>query len=318
MEILFAIIILILSFALIIWGGDVFVNSSVAIAKKLKISTSIIGATLVSVGTTLPEILVTIFSITNNAGDIALGNALGSVVFNCCVIGGILLCFTTILIKNGWHLDYWLLIFALISTLVYGTGGKIGYVGSICLLMMFFVFIIINIYNAKSKNEQENLNSAPHTIWFHFLIFILASAMVGFGAYFLVEKAKFLARMAGFSELFIGLTIIAFGTSLPELITTINAIRKNEPGLGLGNIVGANIINSTLLVGLTGVCSNGIIVGKDTLLVTLPVAIISNLILLLPSLIKKRTYKWQGFALMIFYALYYAFLIFSSLGLISV
>lgn len=319
MEILWAIIVLIISFIFIIWGGDVFVNSSVAIAKKLKVPTTIIGATLVSIGTTIPEILVTLFSISNNASNIAVGNALGSVIFNCCVIGGILLCFTKLIIKKGWHFDYLLLIFSLVATLVYSINGNIGIVGSITLLLLFFVFVTMNIATAvKDKTNIEEQNIDKHSLIYYFIIFVIAAAIVGIGAYFLVEKAKLLAKMAGCSELFIGLTIIAFGTSLPELITTINAIRKKEPGLGLGNIVGANVINSTLLVGLTGIFAGNLPVSKETLFVTLPIAILSNVVLLIPSIKQQQTKKWQGLAILGIYAIYYALLILSAVGIIMV
>lgn len=321
MNVFLAIIILIASFALIIWGGDLFVNASVAIAKKLKVPTSIIGATLVSIGTTIPEILVTIFSITNQASDVAVGNAVGSVIFNGCVIGGILLATTILIIKDGWHFDYLLLILALVASFVLGLFGKIGIVGSCFLLSIFVTFVTINIVNAvKNKTEEpvDETKQSKHSVWFHFLIFIIAAAMVGVGAYFMVEKAKYLARLAGLSELFIGLTIVAIGTSLPELITTINSIRKKEPGLGLGNIVGANIINATLLVGLTGAISGELLIDLETMYVTLPVAIVSTLILLLPPLIKKKTYKWQGIALLGLYTLYYVFLILNAVGVLHI
>lgn len=319
MNIFLAVIILIASFALIIWGGDLFVNSSVAIAKKLKVPTSIIGATLVSIGTTIPEILVTIFSITNQASDVAVGNAVGSVIFNGCVIGGILLATTILIIKDGWHFDYLLLILALVASFVLGLSGKIGIVGSCFLLVIFVTFVTINIVNAVKNKTEESVNETNQNnrpLWFYFLIFVIAAAMVGVGAYFMVEAAKYLAKLAGLSELFIGLTIVAFGTSLPELITTINSIRKKEPGLGLGNIIGANIINSTLLVGLTGALSGGLPIDIETMYVTLPVAIVSTLILLLPPLIKKKTYKWQGFALLGLYVVYYVFLILNAVGVL--
>ena len=113
MDIFLAILILLGSFVLIIIGGDKFVDSSVAIAKKLKVPSSVIGATLVSIGTTIPELLVTIFSLSSSANDLAVGNALGSVIFNGCVIGGILLCFTTMIIKKGWHFEYLFFLFVL-------------------------------------------------------------------------------------------------------------------------------------------------------------------------------------------------------------
>lgn len=318
MEIFISIIILAVSFAFIFIGGDWFTSSAIGIAKKLKIPTPIVGATLVSIGTTLPELLVTIFSIISKSSDMAVGNALGSVVFNCAIIGGILICFTTASLKSGGHFDYLLLIFSVVAIAVYSAGGKIGIIASLFLILLFVLFVIFNVLKAKQEQmiELEKPNNKP--LYFYILLFLLSCAMLGVGAYFMVEKAKFFARLAGFSEMVIGLTIVAFGTSLPELVTTISAIRKKEPGLGLGNIVGSSIINATLLIGLTGVCSGAVQIENLTKFVTLPVAVLTTVVLIVPTLIKKKTLKWQSIFLLALYAVYYAFLILNAVGVLHI
>ena len=319
MEIFLAIVILIASFALIIFGGDKFVDSSVGIAKKIKIPTAIIGATLVSIGTTIPELLVTIFSGSNEASGLAVGNAIGSIIFNTCLIGGVLLVCIRLTIQKNVFPAFILLIFSVAITGVMSVNQRIALAESFILLILFIIFAIINFVSAK-RTPQVSIQNAEkeRPIWFFVLMFVISAAMIGTGAYFMVEKAKFLAHMAGVSDTIIGLTIVSFGTSLPELITMISSLRKKEAGLGLGNIVGSNIINCTLLIGITGLfnASEGLPISKDTLFVSLPVAILTTLILLLPTIIKKKTYKWQGISLISAYALYYVFLILNAFGVI--
>ena len=314
MNIVWATLILIVSGAFIIFGGGKLVDSSVAIAKKLRIPTPIVGATIVSLCTTIPELLVSVFSVSSGASDIAIGNAFGSIIFNTCVIGGILLCFVLLNLKKGWNYEYILLICTLILIFILSLNGNFGLISSIVLLVIFVAFMILNYIKAKKEHEESTQGQYEKSIWFYIFLFLLAATALGVGSYFMVESAKYLASMAGLSEIFIGLTIVSIGTSLPELITTIMAIRKKEAGLGLGNIVGANVFNATLFIGLTGVLAGGLGVSFETLYVTIPFAIISAIIMLVPVLIHKRTFKWQGITLLVMYSLYYAFLILSALG----
>lgn len=317
MNIILAILIFIASLIFIIFGGDKLVDSAVAIAKRFKISTAVIGATIVSIGTTIPELLVSIFSVSSGASNLAVGNAFGSIIFNTCIIGGLLLCFSKIIIKEGWNYEYLLLMGILIIIFMLCLGGSLGIASSILLLFVFVAFMLLNFFKARKKREQNPEIKYPKPIWFYILFFILGAACVGGGSYFMVESAKYLARLAGMSEIFIGLTIVAFGTSLPELVTTINALRKKEAGLGLGNIVGANVLNATLFVGLTGILSGGLYINLETLYITIPVAIASVIIMLLPTLIYHKSFKWQGIMLFILYIIYYLYLILNSFGIFS-
>lgn len=322
MEIFLAVLILITSFVLIIIGGNKFVDSSVAIAKKLKIPVAIIGATLVAIGTTTPELLVTIFSASSEASGLAVGNALGSIIFNTCVIGGVLLVCTVLTIKKDIFWSYSILFFAILATTIMGVDKIISLSETILLLIVFAGFIVINYFSAKKMPETVNVQNVEKEkpIWILLLIFIASAATIGAGAYFMVEKAKFLAKLANISDTIIGLTIVSFGTSLPELITSITAIKKKEAGLGLGNIIGSNIINCTLLIGITGIFNSktGLTISSETLFITLPVAIFATILMLLPTIIKKRTYKWQGICLMTLYTAYYIYLFSSAFNIIKI
>ena len=317
MEIFLAVIILIISFILLIWGGDKFVNASISLARKFKIPPAIIGATITSIGTTLPELLVTIFASTGESANLAVGNALGSIAFNGALIGGILLIFSIISLKETGKSSAILLIFSIILTLIMSFDFKIEIWECLILVGLFVIYMILNYLKAIKISQQQTESQKSVKLSKLVLMFIISATAIGVGAYFLVDKAKFLAGAIGMSETLIGLTIVAIGTSLPELITTINSLRKKESGLGLGNIIGSNIINCTLLMSLSGILGGvGLPVDIQTLSITLPIAIAITIILLLPTIIKGKTSKWQGFCLVGLYSLYYIYLILNGLNVI--
>lgn len=318
MDIFWAVLILIGSFLLLIWGGDKFVDASIGIAKKLKIPVAIIGATITSIGTTLPELLVTVFASTADSSGLAVGNGLGSVIFNSAIIGGILLIFMTVGLKDSGKLSGIMLIFAIALLFVMSLNGKVGLWECILLFAIFLAFMFVNYRQAKKVTAPSDAQTVTKPTHLYIIQFLISAAAIAVGAYLLVDKAKFLASMAGISELLIGLIIVSIGTSLPELITTINAIKKKEAGLGLGNIIGSNIINATLLIGISGVASGGLTVDAQTMYITLPVAMAITLLLLLPTIIKGKTFRWQGFALIGIYAVYYVYLLLSGLGVIAI
>lgn len=317
MDILINIIIIVVCFICIIWGGDRFVDASVALAKKIRIPTAVIGATITSIGTTLPELLVTIFSGTSDASGLAIGNALGSVIFNSCLIGGLLLLFMVVNIKESGKTSIFLLLFSVVITAIMCFNNVLSLWECIVLLLIFIVFVYLNFKNAKRGTKAQALSVKSKSIPYYLFIFVLSAIAIGVGAYFSVQSATALAQMAGMSDTLIGLTIISIGTSLPELITTITAIRKKEAGLGLGNIIGSNTINISLLVGIVGIINGGgLPISSQTLTVAIPFSLVSLGLLLLPPLLKSKSYKWQGFALLCTYAVYYTILIASALGFV--
>lgn len=318
MDVLLNILIIIVCFVAIIWGGDRFVDASVALAKKIKVPTAVIGATITSIGTTLPELLVTVFSGASNASGLAMGNALGSVIFNSCVIGGLLLIFLSINIKESGKTSIVLLAFSVAVASIMCINKALSLWECIILLLFFMAFIYLSFKNAKRETKSNIMAAETKSMPYYVFIFVLSAIAIGAGAYFSVQSATKLAQMAGLSDTIIGLTIISIGTSLPELITTITAIRKKEAGLGLGNIIGANTINISLLVGLVGVMNGGnLAISNQTITVAIPVALIATAILLLPPLFKNKSYKWQGWALIATFAVYYTILIASAIATVQ-
>ncbi len=309
MSILISIFIIIISFALIVWGGDKFVDCSISIAKKAKIPTAVIGATVTSIGTTLPELLVTIFSSSSDASGLAVGNALGSAVFNTCIIGGLLLVFLKLSTKNQIKTTLILYLFSCLMISIMCINRVLSTFECFVLIAIFLVFVIINFKNSKNINQPENKDYNNTSLKLIILMFVISAFAIGAGAYFGVKSATNLAKAIGLSDTLIGLTIVCVGTSLPELITTIAAIRKKEFGLGIGNIVGSNIINCSLLLGLTGIMNGNISVSNQTLFVAIPFTLLSAILLSLPLILKNKSSKWQGCLLFSLYILYYILLI---------
>lgn len=313
MSILISIFVIIISFALIIWGGDKFVDCSISLAKKAKIPTAVIGATVTSIGTTLPELLVTIFSSSSDASGLAVGNALGSAIFNTCIIGGLLLIFLKLSTKHQIKTTLILYLFSCLMVSVMCINGVLSTLECILLIAIFLVFVIINFKNSKNINQSENKDDNNTSLKIIILMFVISALAIGTGAYFSVKSATDLAKAIGLSDTLIGLTIVCAGTSLPELITTITAIRKKEFGLGIGNIVGSNIINCSLLLGITGIMNGGISVSKQTLFIAIPFTLLSAITLSLSLIFKIKSTKWQGFLLFSIYILYYFLLVTSTI-----
>ncbi len=330
----------IVSLILVIKGGDIFVDSATKIATKTKIPSIIIGATIVSIATTLPELIVSVLASSQGSFDLAIGNAIGSIICNTSLVCAISLAFAPIILsKKSSPIKSYLLLFAILLTGILSIGIENGEVaGSInifegaLLLILFVVFMATNL--SEAKNELKELkelkskvtNQAPEETIINdkmsklILLFILGAGMVAAGAFGLVESAKAIATTMHISEAVIGLTIVAIGTSLPELVTTITSLRKKNNSLGYGNIIGANILNITLIMGTSACISgtNGLPINFWTLIVSIPVALIANIIFLIPMITKQRTYRWQGVSLLCLYALYIAFLIIMTIKGIAI
>ncbi len=346
MELYIAIPLFIVALILVIKGGDIFVDASIKIATKSKIPTIIVGATIVSLATTLPELIVSSIASIQGSYDLAIGNALGSVICNTSLICAISLIFAPTIIKNKTsNFKNYMLIFSLILLGVFCVGieqdivnGELNLFEGALLIIMTVIFMAVNIADAKKEiknkleydklyakeksdkpNTQEN-NVVEDKYGKLISFFLLGAAMVGAGAYGLIESATSIAYSLHISESVVGLTIVAIGTSLPELVTTITSLRKKNNTLGYGNVIGANILNITLIIGTSACISgiNGISIGFWTLVVSLPVAIISTLIFILPMVLKQKTYRWQGLTLLGIYLAYMAFLIIMTINGITI
>lgn len=319
MEIFLSSLYLIIGLVLLVLGGDWFVKSSIQIAKRTKIPQAIIGATIVSIATTLPELLVTIFSSANGSFGLAVGNSIGSVIANTGLVAGIALCFLKLKQDSKFmNMKFAALILICLFLLSVSINQNISWVEGMFLILIAIAFFALNVHDAKKSFGQfgpAQDDTKDMKTWQIALFFILGAAGIAGGAELLVLGGENLARLAGMSETFIGLTIIGIGTSLPELVTTISSIRKKAGSIGIGNIVGANILNIGLLIGLASCISGGqgLFVDKLTMAISIPVAIVLCLVMTIPFMIKKESFRFQGITLISIYVIYFVFLIINAI-----
>ena len=259
-----SIILLIVGFVLLVKGADMFVDGSSSVAKLLKVPSIIIGLTIVAMGTSAPEAAVSITAAINGANDISIGNVIGSNFFNLLMVVGICALFKPMKVdKNMLRGEFpqaiivqlILLVMCLDTFLFKADSLVVGRIDGIILVLLFVGFIVMQVRNAK-KAIKAQTDAAPEEEEIKVMsplksaIFIIIGlALVVIGGDFVVDGATGIAREFGLSETLIGLTIVAFGTSLPELVTSVVAAKKGENDLALGNVIGSNICNVLLVLG---------------------------------------------------------------------
>ncbi len=312
-----SILLFVIGLFLLIKGGDIFVDGSVGIARHFKLPELVIGATVVSLGTTLPEVSVSVISAFNGHGELSYGNAIGSVICNTALIAAI-----SIAVKPGKvNRKSFLLpvIFFFISAVIYSfTAYYWGSFGRVCgtiLLTTFLIYFIITVKTALNKkdsvehNIQRNLRGNDKIILVKdFILLIIGAVIIAIGSNLLVDNGIKISELIGIPESVIALTFVALGTSLPEFVTAITALIKGHGALSLGNIVGANLLNIVLVSGLSMTVSPfNLPEGKDifginsSLILDIPLMFLSMLILTLPALIKEKHVRYQGVLLLILY-----------------
>lgn len=242
-----SVLFIILGFIFLIKGADLLVESGSNIARKLKISEFVIGLTIVAVGTSLPELVVSIQSVLKGHHNLLVGNVIGSCVYNLLLILGIISIITPIQIKVKQESNIIIMLFAiLIVGLLGNLYGAIIFGEGIMLILLFSIFLISTINKKQEKSEENKINIIKSIF-----ILIMGIILLKYGGDFVVENASDIARKLNISEKIIGVTIVALGTSLPELVTSIIAIKKDTIEIAVGNIIGSNIFNLLLVLGIT-------------------------------------------------------------------
>ena len=318
------IILFVFGLVLICIAGDKFVDAAVAIAKRLKIPQIVVGATIVSLGTTLPEILVSTTAAVGSAQspEISVGNALGSVICNTALIAGVgQLMRPTERVKQksvGWRMLFFtataVLLFVTVLLSPARTDGFVGTVGRVVGVILVLGFCLYSFLSIKWKDsdEVEELNEDEKVmpLWAALILLVISAAALFAGAKLLVENGQVLARRLGVSERVIAVTMIALGTSLPELVTTITSAIKKQGDVGLGNVIGANLFNLLLVIGLPAMITGNIAFAKTALWLDLPLALLFMVGLIVPMLIRKKGSRVQGALLLLGYIGYcvYSFL----------
>ncbi len=310
-----------LGLILLIKGGDWFVDAATAIAHHYHVSELLIGATVVSIGTTLPEGRVSATSAVMGHGEIAYGNAIGSIICNTALIAAI-----TVAIRppkvDGKSLSSSVLFF-FIAAIAYSAIAvcfrSFSRVSGILFLLLFIVYIVMTVLQARrdsKANKQEDGDAADEgkPLWKQIVLLIIGAALIAWGADLLVKNATIIAKAIGIPESVIGLTLVALGTSLPELVTAITSLVKGHSSLSLGNIIGANLFNIVLVSGVATTLSpfavpQGKTIGAypTSLVVDIPVMLFVMALLTLPPIIAGKMSRIQGIVLLAIYAAFCVF-----------
>ncbi len=297
---------------LIIKGGDWFVDSAVWIANATGIPKFIIGATIVSVATTLPELTVSVTGVLDGELDMAVGNAVGSVTANIGLIMGIsLVCMPALVKKSQLWLKATLMSVSALALWLMCRGGGLSMIPAVFLFVILAIYIWDNIRDARSdigseEREQVDKKDLPKQL----VMFAIGIAAIVIGSRLLINYGSEIAVLLGVPSAIIGVTMVAIGTSLPELITTLTAIRKKESSMSIGNIIGANIIDLTLILPVCSMVSNGELkISEQSFMLDMPVCFALTLIAVLPPLVKGKLYRWQGILLLACYCAYLAVLV---------
>lgn len=312
MELAWIILLFLVGIVFIVKGGDLFVDAASWIAEVSGIPKLIIGATIVSLATTLPEMLVSVMAAAKKSVDMAIGNAVGSVTANIGLIMAISLICMPAVIKRADYLVKSVLMLAAAGLIVAcGFMGETGLAISLVLIVIFFLFLWENVASAlrsmKSgqNGEKRELKAGKKEIGINILKFVVGAVGIVWGADLLVDNGSALAAMVGIPERVIGVTIIAVGTSLPELITTITAIVKKQSSLSVGNILGANIIDLTLILPLSAfVSGQALPITAAAARIDLPACLLVGCIAVIPAMIFQKFQKWQGVLLLAVYVGY--------------
>ena len=303
-----AVILFLVGLALICLGGDRLVDAAVAIARKLGIPQIVVGATIVSIGTTLPEVLVSTTAAFDGSAAIAAGNAFGSIICNTALIAGLT---QTIrpskkveFASLGWRSIFFFAVLVTMDVIGFVTGAFGRPVGiGLILLFVFYAAISIKRASVEGGSEEAEESKDGISIPKELLKLVVCAVMLFFGARLLVNNGIIIAEAIGVPERVIAVTFIALGTSLPELMTSVMSLVKGYGNVGLGNVIGANLLNILLVIGIPSAIA-GIPLERSTVTVDMPLAALVMLVLLVPILIRKKSSRIQGIALLCIYAVY--------------
>lgn len=295
--------------ALVLWGADRLTDGAVAIAERMHISQMVIGLTIVAMGTSMPEFFVSFMSALKDTPDMAVGNVVGSNIFNTLLIVGCAALVTPIMILPATvKKDIPFAMVASVALLLMCLDGNISRIDAMVLLGLFAVFMYITLKGAKENEQPMQQTSAKAGKPFMSVVWIVVGLVcLVFGSNLFVDAATVIARQLGVSDAVIGLTIIAGGTSFPELATSVVSARKGQSGIAIGNVLGSNVFNILLILGITGVMSPMTLQGITT--VDLTMLVVSMVMLWLFSFTKYTLARWEGALLTIVFIGYMSYLV---------
>lgn len=307
---------LIIGFVVLIKGADWFVDAASSIANHMKISKIIIGLTIISFGTSAPELAVSFKSIISGNHDIVMGNVIGSNILNILLILGVCSLFRKIYIKENTlkkEIPIMILLMSLLSVLLSDSLFDSSMTNNLTrsdgiVILFFFIFFIYYIISQAKNKIFENPEIKKMSLGKSVIFTIIGIGMIIIGSDLVVDSASNIAKIMGVSEKMIGLTIIALGTSLPELVTSVVAVKKGESDLAIGNVVGSNIFNIGIVLAIP-VCIFGGIDKITINYIDLSVMILSGILLWIFSLSSKNINRKEGIVFLLIFVIYYGFII---------
>ncbi len=311
MRLLISSVLLIVGFILLIKGADVFVAGSSSVAKRLRVPSIIIGLTIVAMGTSLPECAVSVAASIAGSNSLAVSNIVGSNIFNLMVVCGLCALFTPLLIqKSTLKKEFPFSVLCAVLMLALGAVGMtLGRIDGIVFLIIFAAYMFWMIFSAKKSREtvtEETAEFKVMPIWKCLLFIICGAAAIKFGGDFVVDNATVIASAFGMSQTWIGLTIVALGTSLPELVTSIVAARRNELDMALGNVIGSNIFNILFVLGVASFISPITFLREN--IIDIIILIGMSLLVFAMAWTKERINRKEGIVMLVVYAVYFAYI----------
>ena len=320
-EIVLSIVLLIVGMALLIKGADFFVEGASAIAKALKIPSLVIGLTLVSIGTSMPEFSVSLTSSLQGNIDMSFGNVIGSNIFNTFVVIGVSAIIVPLVVsKNMQKYDLPILmgIYSLLAIFSFViTPGIIQVWESIILFSLTIIYTAFLILRSKGENVEEEQTTKKRKWWVNLILVALGLTGIIFGGKIVVNNASKIAMALGMSEMLVGLTIVAIGTSLPELVTSIVAAKKGENDIAIGNAIGSCLFNIVLILGFCSILEPYVInVSNLNTLIDVIVMFISALAVFLFSIKSKKITRWQGIVMVVIYVIYFTYIVLRDIGVL--
>lgn len=296
-------------------GADIFINNTVEIGKRTNISELVLGATIVSFATTLPELTVSFFASVDGHTTMSLGNAVGSIICNTGLVLGLVSVISPFKVdKDMFFSKSVILIISVIALVILGLDGSIEKMDSVVLMLILTIYMVSNYKsvvgsnkNSKSINKttgcKKNSSLKGSELIKIFIFFILGLVMMVVGSKLLIDNGVKIAQIIGIPQGIVSLTVIALGTSLPELVSSLTAIRKNHHAISVGNVLGANILNIVSVISFSAI-PNNIPILTQNIKVDFPFMILLLVVLIIPTIKKDRLYRLQGILLLTLYIAY--------------
>lgn len=332
MENLFVYVMFFVGLIIIIKGGDWFVDAAVWIAITTGVPNILVGATLVSLATTLPEFFVSTIATLEGHSEMAIGNAIGSTICNIGLVLGLCACISPIQIRRKFFsIKGFMMIFSLLCFYYFANDKVLVKIEGFMLILFLIIYIIINVFEFTNAGPSNSFKSYYNIRWYNILInitkFVVGAFAIIIGAKLLVDNGVQIANIFHIPEQVVSLTLIALGTSLPELVTSVTATIKGHQGISVGNIIGANVLNITMVLGASSIIpKNGLVISTrnieifnktminvpQTLILDIPMSFLLMCILVLCATFKRKIDRKHG---LLIFVLYIAYIV--ILGLIS-